>query len=108
MCNAGNSGTIRRYLKREERLALCDIGYNVKNTFGVSGANINGNSTSYSYTGDSACGGIAVAGVNDGVTSNGNYTFIYTIGGPNLSISGSSILSNDIELLQGDFNAYKI
>ena len=97
MCNAGNSGIIRRYLKPEERSALCDIGYAVKNSYGVSGAYINGTNTFYGY-GGIACGGITVAGVNDGINTAGSYTFSGTVVGSTatISISGNTILSNDI------------
>lgn len=94
MCNAGNQGMMRRYLKPEERSALCDIGYAVKGTYGVSGAYINGTATSFNY-GVSACGGISVAGVNDGISNNGDYTFLANQG-VNFSLSCSTILSNDV------------
>ncbi len=94
MCNAGNSGTMRRYLKPEERQALCDIGYSVKTTFGSSGVRITPTTFGpYNY-GGTACGGITVAGVNDGINTDGEYTFLGTVSA-DISINGNTILFND-------------
>ena len=89
MCNAGNSGIIRRFLKPQERQALCSIGYSVKTTFGVA-STFNG----YFNYGGTVCGGISVAGVNDGINNSSQYTFIGN-SGVGISLSGATILSND-------------
>ena len=101
MCNAGNSGMIRRYLKPEERNVLCDIGYNVKSTYGVSGSFINGTATSFNYGGTS-CAGITVAGINDGINVNGSYVFSGTVptaaanATASITLNCNTILSNDV------------
>jgi len=89
MCNSGNSGMTRRFLKSEERLALCDIGYSVNSTYGSS-STANG----FINYGAVTCNGIQVAGVNDGINTAGNYTFIGN-SGTNIVINGNTILSND-------------
>lgn len=94
MCNALLTGVTRRYIKPEERNVLCDIGYRVNTTYGVSGTFINGTATSFNYGGN-ACSGITVAGINDGVNTMGAFTFIGNIGA-NIPISGATILGNDI------------
>lgn len=76
----------KRFLTPEERQVLCDIGYSVKGTFG-SAANF-----TYKDYGVTACSGITVAGVNDGFTTTGTYSFQGN-SGTNITISG--ILSND-------------
>ncbi len=68
----------KRYLKPEERKVLCDIGYNVVDTFG----NVY-NHNNYNYN-SIICPGIDVAGINDIFSGSTNVT---------LSISG--ILYND-------------
>ena len=90
LSNAITVGKTKRYLKPEERNVLCDIGYNVKTTFGVSST-----SGGYFNYGGTACAGISVAGLNDGINSNGDYTFV---GNANSSIiiNGAAILNNDI------------
>ena len=92
MCNSGDSGTVRRYLKPEERSALCTIGYDVNTTFGPIGS-----SYYYNYGGSTSCGGIVVAGINDGIANNGTYSFTGTLVGTNatITIPVSSILNND-------------
>lgn len=90
LSNVNLLGTTKRYLKPEERNVLCDIGYNVKTTFGVSTTS-NG---FYNY-GGTACSGIAVAGLNDGINSNGDYTFVGNANS-NIAISGAIILNNDV------------
>lgn len=87
MTDASGTGQTKRFLKPEERNVLCDIGYNVNSTFGDA-STFNG---TINY-GGSACSGITVAGVNDGINPNGTYTFIDNAGA-NIQISG--ILSND-------------
>ncbi len=89
MCNAMANGKIRRYLKPEERLALCDIGYKVKSTYGSS-STFGGY---YNY-GGTTCNGINVAGINDGIASTGTYSFSGIIN-TNITIPASVILGND-------------
>ncbi|MBC8883697.1 hypothetical protein H9X57_10960 [Flavobacterium piscinae] len=97
MSNANGNGVTKRFLKPEERNALCDLGYTVNTTYGVSGTIINGVDTFYDY-GGSTCDGIIVAGINDGITFGANdfvtYTFLgYTSMVPNINIY--NILQND-------------
>ena len=76
----------KRTLTNEERQVLCDIGYSVKGTFG--------NTTNFTYKnyGVTACSGITVAGVNDGFTTTGTYSYQGN-SGTDITISG--ILNND-------------
>ncbi len=94
MCNGGGTGVTRRYLKPEERNALCDIGYTTNNVFGVSGAKINGTSNSFNYGGTATCSGITVAGTNDGFNPNSTYSFVAQLN-TNLTISKITLLLND-------------
>ncbi|MBK8368162.1 MAG: hypothetical protein IPL10_12300 [Bacteroidetes bacterium] len=82
----GNCG-LKRYLKPEERLVLCDLGYSVTTTYGGATAQ-----NSFTYSG-STCQGLNVTGLNDGINANGTYAFF---GAPSTSISITSILSNDV------------
>ena len=95
MCNAGNSGMIRRYLKPEERNTLCDIGYSVKTTFGSSNVRISPTAFGPFNYGSVVCNGITVAGINDGINLAGTFNFFGEIE-TDISISGNTILSNDI------------
>jgi uncharacterized delta-60 repeat protein len=90
LSNVNLLGTTKRYLKPEERNVLCDIGYSVKTTFGVS-TTVGG----YFNYGGSTCAGITVAGLNDGINSNGDYTFVGNTNS-NITINGATILNNDI------------
>ena len=78
MSNASGNGPqfMKRYLKPEERAVLCDLGYPVATQYGDSA-----NLTYHNY-GGSACDGIKVAGVNDGIQltgpSAGTYNNVYT------------------------------
>lgn len=93
LSNVNLVGVTKRYLKPEERNVLCDIGYNVKTTFGTTLI-----SSGYFNYGGTACAGITVAGLNDGVNSNGDYTFIGSIattGATSTSVSISGLLAND-------------
>ena len=74
MSNAIPPGTIKQQLTPEERQALCNLGYTLNTTNGLS------------------CNGVQVAGVYDGLTPNGTYTYFGTVGQP-ITISG--ILNND-------------
>lgn len=87
MSNANGTGMTKRYLKTEERKVLCDVGYNVNTSFG----NISTVSGTINY-GGTACLGINVAGINDGINTNGTFAF-FGIEGLNINISG--ILNND-------------
>ncbi len=61
MSNAQDIGAIgtKRYLKPEERLVLCDIGYNTNSVFGDTT-----NHNYYNYN-TATCFGINIAGIND-------------------------------------------
>lgn len=78
-------GANKRYLKPEEKNVLCDLGYNVNSTFG------NTSRLNYINYGGSACGGIIVAGINDGIDANGLLSFVSNSN----TVSFSGILSND-------------
>lgn len=88
------TGGMKRYPKPEERNVLCDIGYTVGTTFGDSGT-FNGVSPANSY-GTTACGGIIVAGVNDGIVNSGvntgTFNYIAQMG---VSYPISGVLGND-------------
>lgn len=88
MSDAANTGPnyMKRYFKPEERLALCDIGYSCSTNFGNS-INLN----YYNY-GGSTCLGAQVAGINDGISPSGFYTYVGNVGAP---ISLTGLLSND-------------
>lgn len=73
MSNANGMGINKRYLKKEERLALLDLGYNVAASFGVS-TTLQGTPASGYY--GIATSGITVAGINDGLNSNNTYKYI--------------------------------
>ncbi|MDD2984955.1 T9SS type A sorting domain-containing protein [Flavobacterium sp.] len=97
MSNANGNGVTKRFLKPEERNALCDLGYAVNTTYGVSGTIINVVDTFYDY-GGSICDGIMVAGINDGITFGANNSVNFTFLGntsmfPNINIY--NILQND-------------
>lgn len=86
MNNSIGVNTIKRCLKAQERNTLGDLGYSLNSSYGVS-TTYQGTTT---YTG--TISGISVAGMNDGINTNGVYSFIGNAG-QNISISG--ILSND-------------
>ncbi|MGL2963123.1 T9SS type A sorting domain-containing protein [Flavobacterium sp. RSB2_4_14] len=90
MSNANGIGVSKRYLKPQERIALCDIGYQVNSTFGTNDT-ANG---FYDYGTGSSCAGINVAGVNDGIASNNTFTFA-GVAGSNIPISSTVLLGND-------------
>jgi hypothetical protein len=89
MSNANGVGDcfMKRYLKPEERLVLCDLGYSVTTTYGSTG-----NHTYATYT-TGVCSGITVAGINDGITSSGAYNFLTT---PSVTVAITGILANDM------------
>ena len=74
MSNSILPGSVKQQLTLEERQALCNFGYTLNNTGGLS------------------CSGVQVAGVYDGINSNGAFSFVGAVGNP-LTISG--ILNND-------------
>jgi|GEM_PF-1847832 len=88
MSYATSPGISKRYYKDEERAILCNLGYSVGTVFGTPTYSL-----SYNNYGGSACPGIGVAGVNDGLNSVGNYIYSTTTG--TLTIPVSAILGND-------------
>lgn len=74
------TNTFKRFLKPEERLALCELGYSLKTDYDL-----------HHYK-EEFCNGISVAGTNDGITSVS--TFAYS-GDENTNISIANILEND-------------
>ena len=86
LSNANGTGVTKRFLKPEERMALCDIGYSVNTVYGTSGL------LSYKNYGGSTCSGNTVAGMNDGISTEGEFTLI---GNSGANISINNILSND-------------
>ncbi len=96
MSNANGTGSayMKRYLKPEERIVLCDIGYKVNTTYG----NTLYAANNYNY-GGSQCPGQSVAGVNDGITTLGTYSWTALTSGI-VNIPGSGLLSNDFSANQ--------
>lgn len=94
MSNTILQGVTKRCLKPEERNSLCDIGYNVKATFGT--ATTSGGFFNY---GGVACSGVAVAGLTDGINNtNGSYVFtgsIATVGATSSNVILTGLLTND-------------
>ncbi|PKP48783.1 MAG: hypothetical protein CVT95_04020, partial [Bacteroidetes bacterium HGW-Bacteroidetes-12] len=88
MSDANGTGAtfMKRYLKSEERKVLCDIGYTV-NTFYGNAANLN----FFNY-GGTACPGLQVAGINDGIGANSFFQYTVAVGN---TIPVTGILSND-------------
>jgi hypothetical protein len=90
MSNGAAFGVTKRFLKEEERLVLCDIGYTVTNTYTSNATNANKTYTS------GACSSPLIAGINDGVSMFGN-TATYLINTSILTpVTISNILTNDI------------
>lgn len=87
MSNANGAGVTKRHLQQEESRVLCDLGYQVNSSYGS--GSVWG--SSHTYTG-SACPGIGIAGVNDGINSSGAYSYI---GVANTAIPITGILAND-------------
>lgn len=89
MSNANGMGPIftKRHPTNEERLVLCDIGYDVNVTYGPSGSSYFWNQ----YSG--SCNGINVAGVNDGINADQTYAWVLPMNVPS-PLSG--FLSNDV------------
>jgi hypothetical protein len=80
---------VKRYLKDEERLVLCDLGYSVNSTYG--GTVVAG--SSYSYGAGPCSPTLTIFGHNDGLSGN-NYTI--TTLGSSAVISHSTLLLNDL------------
>ena len=89
MSNAQDTGSsyTKRYLKKEERTTLLDIGYNLNVTYGNSDVNNSQYNYDTTITGESN-----VIGLNDGLSPTGTYTFV---GNAGATIPISGILSND-------------
>ncbi len=91
----GPSNT-KRALTNEERLALCDMGYQTNTSFGSTVVN---NITTYA---SANCPGIKVAGINDGFISSGpqtgQFSYIVLTGSNTITIPSTGtngFLSND-------------
>jgi len=87
MSNANGAGVTKRYLQQEESRVLCDLGYEVTNSYGSTAVW----GSSHSYTG-SLCSRMGIAGVNDGINSSGAYTYT---GVATTAIPITGILAND-------------
>ena len=88
MSNAQGTGITKRFLKPEERAALIDIGYSLNTTYG----NNTTATGSFNNYGGSVITGLDVAGINDGISNTGTFSFIGNVG---TSIAISGILEND-------------
>lgn len=111
MSDAGSKNIRQRYLKPEERNALGNLGYNLNTTYGIS--------TTYEGTVNYSGGvvaGVSVAGINDGINTNGTYKYIGPASPASPIIINSStdstrrIMTNDIgysgfECLQDVFDS---
>ncbi len=86
MSNGNGAGTTKRFLKPEERQALCDIGYSLNSSYG------NATQHSFYFYGGSACHGKTVAGINDGINATG---LIYNTD-LEIPIQIAGILANDV------------
>lgn len=91
MSNAAGQGStyMTRYLKPEERMVLCDLGYKVNTTYG----NMLFVDNNYSY-GGMQCSGLEIAGVNDGINTNGTYTWS-ALTTSTVNITGADLITND-------------
>jgi hypothetical protein len=92
MSNADGNGTcgIKRHPTPEERLVLCDLGYGVNTVYNSTAGN------AYFSYGGSACSGLGVWGVNDGLSGG---SFIWTPLGSSQSVpvnGASGISTNDL------------
>jgi hypothetical protein len=83
---------VKRYIKKEEKMVLCDLGYTTSSTYlSASGALIDGSSNSHFY-GPSCIPSATLVGINDGLVNN---IYTYSTTGNSLSISTLSLLAND-------------
>ncbi len=95
-----NPGAMKRHHSWEERQVLCDIGYNVADTFGDV-TSLNG----FHFSGGT-CPGLQVAGRNDGVDTTGSITFFSpTTGSMVIQINGTGMSPGLQGLLKNDINA---
>lgn len=88
MSNAQGLSAMKRFLKPEERMVLCDLGYKVNSTYGSAAAY-----GSFHNYGAGICPGTSISGINDGITATGSYAYLATVGGPAIPIN--NILTND-------------
>ncbi len=92
---ASNPGAMKRHPTIEERQVFCDIGYKVGSAYSISSSTYH---NYYNY-GGSACG-TPVAGINDGITAGGAYTYNTPPGIPvaiNGGSSGFHLMGNDYD-----------
>lgn len=101
MSNANGMGTNKRYPKKEERLALLELGYSVTNTFGLS-STLQGVPPVGYY--NASASGVTVAGISDGINTNNNYTYtgVATLANP---ITINSPTDTSKQILFNDTNA---
>ena len=95
--NANGYGTTKRFLKSEERQALCDMGYRLNSIFG--------NTAQHSFInyGGLTCNGSTVAGINDGMDALGIFTNVVNVDTPlQINPVGNSILDNDVTINQAN------
>ena len=79
MSNGGGPGSMKRFWKPQERMALWDLGYQVSDSFG-SATNLNG----YNYGNSNTA--LQVVGINDGFDSSGNYQYVTQVAGDSITI----------------------
>ncbi len=93
MSNATGTGPnfTKRYLRQEERQVLCDLGYMVETTFGMVG---DIHHTYFEYGGSICNNNEQLAGINDGISDDGTFTW-FTTPSVMVPIPGDDILSND-------------
>ncbi|MBE2289773.1 MAG: T9SS type A sorting domain-containing protein [Chitinophagaceae bacterium] len=100
---AANPGVMKRYPRPEERQVFCDIGYSVNTVYG-SASFLN----YYSY-GGSPCAGLQLAGMNDGISPGGIYTYTTTGTTPvNINPSTAAFLANDHGVAGGTFKCLEV
>lgn len=98
-----NPGVMKRYPKPEERQVLCDIGYSVGTSYG-SASSLN----NYTYSG-SACPGLGVVGINDGISPGGVYTYTTTVGtAVDINPATARFMSNDYGVTGGSFKCLEV
>ncbi len=93
-------GAMKRYPTAAERQVLADIGYSVNTIFG------NSSHLNYINYGGSASTAMQVIGINDGIGSDGSYTFVTNSG--TISIHGTDLLGNDIAVSGGSFEGLEV
>lgn len=98
MTDANGTGVTKRFLKFEERNALGDIGYQLNTTFGNNTTALG----SYNNYGGVITTGINVAGINDGINSDGTLKYIANSG---TQIVINSSTNSLIKILSNDTNA---